>query len=601
VRIEDLLSPEQVATLSDDQVRAIVARARELQRRAQEEGPQSKDELWWWIKENVGIELTRVAVCEGHTSPLDFLWDIFSRNTTSALLVANRGGSKTFVVALFHFLSAKFWPGYTGLSFGATQEQGNRCYEHMIPWVYTHKKTADGDEMLVKRPEIASTTKGGSGGGGKTYWKSGSKVEVVPGTEKAVNGPHPNTAHADEVEQIDQATWDESRNMAVAGTAKDGRMIAAQDILTSTRKSKHGRVQKLMNAIKDAAKQGLKPAHKLYIWCFVETTQKQTNCRSAPQNAERLAVDDPTLCDCHTVLGDGTMEDGSPRTFDKVCAGRLWYSDGWRPLEEVQNTFQQNSKVVWNAQQECSEPDTEGNYIDWDERKHEVFGFRPHPEQGPIYMAVDWGGTNPHAVNWYQRLDYALAVRNMNGDRLVLPQDSYVCFDEIYVSEVATGDIARRVIKREQDYRAEFPGWVVKGRFADPQGKADRLEFRDQGLKTEWPVGTRDFGYMLTKVQTEHREGRLYADPQKCPNFVAEVGMWRENPRTGEQLDEFNHCMSNLRYCIANVDRLERKDAKRRLSAATSGARSVARRAANRRKRGPVGYDRRPNPLSEFA
>ena len=49
MRLEDLLTPEQVATLSDDQVRAIVARARELKRRIQDEGPQSKEELWWWL------------------------------------------------------------------------------------------------------------------------------------------------------------------------------------------------------------------------------------------------------------------------------------------------------------------------------------------------------------------------------------------------------------------------------------------------------------------------------------------------------------------------------------------------------------------------
>ena len=45
----------------------------------------------------------------------------------------------------------------------------------------------------------------------ETVWKNASRVEVLPGTPQAVNGPHPQKAHADEIEQMDDSTWRESR------------------------------------------------------------------------------------------------------------------------------------------------------------------------------------------------------------------------------------------------------------------------------------------------------------------------------------------------------------------------------------------------------
>lgn len=588
------------ANMNDEAMRAIIARARELKRRQTDEGPQSKDELWQWVKDNLGYEITRESVCEGHCAPLDFLWDVYSEDIGSVLLIANRGGGKTFFTAMLHYLNSKFKPGCDSLTFAASVEQANRCYEHLIPWLFEHKKDSDGDEKLILKSEVDKSRRGGTAGGGKTRFKNSSKVEAVASSKNAVNGPHPHKAHADEVDLIDPEVWEESRNLAIAGKTSDGRLIRAQDILTSTRKYKNGRVQKLVNDVKEALKRGLKPPHVLKFWCFVETAENQPNCREHPSNVKRKAENDPTLCDCHEVAGKGTDKEGNLRTFDKTCAGRLWYSHGWRPLEEVQNTFQQNVESMWNAQQECKEPETEGNYIKWVESMDEVYNFIPYPEQGPIYMGVDWGGTNAHAVLWIQRLDYAVSVRNSAGEEILMPQDAYVVFDEIYLSEIATHELAGKVIEREVYWRNRLSGWGVKKRFADPQGKADRLAFRDNGLSTEWPVGTRDFGYMLTKVQQAHIDNMLFADPERCPMFVLEIGDWKENPRSnGKELDEFNHAMSAMRYAIANIDRLERREEKKRQSAKVSSMNRVLKRRF-RKRHGPMGYNVKANPLSEF-
>ena len=80
----------------------------------------------------------------------------------------------------------------------------------------------------------------------------GSKVEVLGGTVAAVNGPHPQKAHSDEVEIMRADTWRESRNLASAKTTPDGRHIMAQNYATSTMKWKGGRVWQILQSFQRA-------------------------------------------------------------------------------------------------------------------------------------------------------------------------------------------------------------------------------------------------------------------------------------------------------------------------------------------------------------
>ena len=221
---EDMLS--LLGSLSDDELQELLAAQQELEQRLGEVGPQNDDELHEWMKFELGVDIPRVAVCEGHVAPFQFLADLYFERVEAALGVANRGGAKTFLVACLHWLNSRFKPGCESCTFGAIEAQSFRAYAHLKHWIY--------DDNGDKKDEVVSSLMK------ETLFRNGSSIYVLGSTPDAVNGPHPQKAHADEVELMRDDTFRESRNMTVSKRLKDGRILIPQDILTSTRKGPSG-------------------------------------------------------------------------------------------------------------------------------------------------------------------------------------------------------------------------------------------------------------------------------------------------------------------------------------------------------------------------
>lgn len=547
-------------TLDRDTILDMALSFNEIERQLKEDGPEDDDQLWLWVKLNLGISIPRVAVCEDHEAPFTFLADAYFHRYPAIIGMGNRGGGKTFLVALLHWLNSEFRPGIESATFGATENQSLRCYSHLKGWIY--------DNNGNRKSSIKSSVMR------ETVWNSGSKVEVLAGTPEAVNGPHPQIVHGDEVELMREDTWAESRNMAVSKTLPDGTVYPSQEILTSTRKSLQGRMQKLIDGIQEALKAGKIPSYRLVIWCIFEIAKEVPSCQMAPKEErearlEKLGLDPCSLCECDKHM-QGTWpekdENGrpKPRLLTDVCKGRLFRSRGFMPYEDVVQKFKQNSKSVWEAQQECSKPETEHNYLQgYEEARHGIREYSADPLHGPIYMAVDWGGTNPHAVNWYQVLSNDIDVLDFYYDLTRLREGTIVCFDEIYLSEISIGRLATLVKEKEAKWRREYPEWTVAARFADPQGKAARADFKDNGLNTIWKT-TRDFDVQVEWLLREIWEkDRLRVDIGACPMWSAEAQSWqRDSKNPDKQLDEFNHCMSNLRYATANIRSINRRSSK---------------------------------------
>ena len=155
---------------------------------------------------------------------------------------------------VLHFLNSTYKPGCESLSFGATEGQGQRCYQHIEDWCYqrdpeTGRRTKVVKDFIEDKPLKSHTV-----------WKTGSRVEVVAGSENAVSGPHPAKAHADEIDMMEEPVWNQSRGMAVSLPAKGPLpsfmshfhgIIPPQDIATSTRNSTKGRMQVVLDEIDD--------------------------------------------------------------------------------------------------------------------------------------------------------------------------------------------------------------------------------------------------------------------------------------------------------------------------------------------------------------
>jgi hypothetical protein len=539
-----------------------------LSARLRADGPQNDDELHHWVKVNIGADIPRVAVCSDHVAPFSFLADCYFERTSAALGLANRGGSKTFIVAVLHFLNSTFKPGCGSLSFGATEAQGNRCYSHIEDWCY-ERDPQTGRRTDIVLPFIRDKPKKS-----ETVWKTGAKVEVVAGTESAVSGPHPAKAHADEIELMDEGTWNQSRGMAVTNRATGelpifmsgfNGMIPPQDIATSTRNSTKGRMQEIMDEIAEDKRNGNIPAFDLYPWCIWETVAQVPNCRCAdPVERNNACVaaglEADSLCDCNRVV-KGKMPDGTDRTLEKICDGKAFRSRGWKPYIDLARTFKRNTPGTWTLQHECREGQDENNYIqNWSLAEYGIRNYEPHPLYGPIYQGVDWGTSNPAAVLWFQYLTCEVPAIGFNHEPIWLAPHTYVLFREIYVSGIATDALAKRVISVETDYRRLYgASWQVKGRFCDPQGLGDRIIFRNHGLPSAWPIKSRNKLHMIETVQNLVVDDRFAVDVPMCPSFCDEVEAWQKNPKTGKELDKHNHAMSAWRYGITNAEVIEGK------------------------------------------
>jgi hypothetical protein len=367
-------------------------------------------------------------------------------------------------------------------------------------------------------------------------------------------------------------------------------------------------MQSLIDGIKKAQKLGATPDYKLLIWCIFEVAAEVPNCRKAPKKKrearlKELGEDPCSLCDCNKHMKGEWPDTGKPRYLEAVCNGRLFRSRGWMPYSDVVQKFKQNSLMTWEAQQECRKPETEFNYLlGFAEEKHGLRGYEPKPELGMIFMSVDWGGTNPHAVNWYQLLDVDIEATDFYENKVRLIEGTLVCFDEIYKAEIGVDRLAQIVKEHEFKWRTKHKDFKVFARFADPQGKMARLDFKDAGMPTVWKT-TRDFDEQVEWLVRDFWEpGLLRYSVENCPMFKAEAEVWQRDPKTGKQLDEFNHCMSNLRYATANIRSIRRRVKKGRTAPRAKGRHQSATVVRDTRQMvtGPMTVKNRGDAMDEW-
>ena len=512
-------------------------------------GPQTDDELHAWIKANLGVDVPRVSVCDGHCSPFDFIADVYFGRTRNAIAVANRDGGKTFGAAIVHYLRGRFTPGSESCTVGAVEQQAKRAYAHLQKFL--DKPTSEGLVDERKRTQQ------------ETRWKNGSKIEILPGTVNSVNGPHPQLVHADEVELMDPDVFEESLMMPATGFTPNGTEVPAQYIITSTRKRAHGQMAKLVKEVTDAISKGMEPPWDLRIWCIYESAKSVPNCQVAfPDTPET------ERCPCDRIA-NGAWDDGTPRTMMSCCKGRLGRSSGYIPFGDIIRQFTTTSRAVWEAQNECLKPSTKDLVLEnMTPQAYGLKNFVPDPLNGPIVMSWDPGGTNPHAVVWYQFLKVEIDVTRIDGSSVRLRAGSRVAFDEIYETEVGNIAVLKKVRAREHAWSERVIDFKVGLRICDPRMKAARLDW----LTNSPPYKTTFLGTYDVKEQIDHLRddvvdmGYMWAD-MRCEKFWDEVSMWHYKKKKGSALDapetpveDADHAMSTLRYFTTTMKMLLLRD-----------------------------------------
>ncbi|MBA3735122.1 MAG: hypothetical protein H0W90_07990 [Actinobacteria bacterium] len=495
--------------------------------------PETEDELHRFVLDAYGIDMPRVAVCPGHVAPMRALWLIYSRSSRAFIVLASRYGGKTHLAALLHLLFARFLPGHESIQLGSIEKQAQRASDLTEKLLMAESGTAARKHPLVA--EIRRKI---------TQFLNGSKFEIAAMTPNSVNGPHPHFVAVDELEFLpveNAAAWEESRSMS-AGTTE----IPALDLVTSTRKWRGSRMDKLLTAQEQAKARGEETAFEVLTWCFAETAANVPNCGKG--------------CGCDKVVS-GTWGNGKPRTFADECAGKLKRSAGYVPLGEIHAKFKQVARSYWDAQMSCSKPSLELMVLpDFSAARHCFIGWTPLPEVGPIAFGVDWGSTNPSAALWAQ---VVTQDEVMFGDRKI-EKGTIIVFDEIYRANKSGAEVAELCWSREEFWRERVPGFRVQARVHDVQGKQTSRDFiaRYPWQPTWSAQPQKDTPREARLISGLTERDRLLIDTSHVTFLQQEAETWRYPEkrlgRADTPVGEFDHSLSALRFIVGHVSMLQR-------------------------------------------
>jgi hypothetical protein len=488
-------------------------------------GPRTDDELYAYVLKHLGIDIPRTAACADHEAPFQAFADLYFERDLEALWLAPRGGAKTFMAAIWELLSSRFRPGCESLSVAATLEQARRGYQHLTGFL-----RRDGEEGVDTSLKSETT------------WANASRVEIVPGSENAVRGPHPQHVFCDEQEQLEPTVWEASRLMS---RSKPG--IAAQDLVASTRARAHSQMDKLIAECEAAESTGIEPPYHLRRWCVLECGQR---CEESS-------------CDACSSIVKGKWDSGEPRTFADACGGKLRRASGWIPLSDLHRTFRTTSRAAWESEMECRRPSSEGLILpDFSRDRCCVRNYLPVPEVGPVYMSVDMGFENPTATIWVQFVTLngkeIVADGYEGGDRKI-PRRAFVVFDELFKARLSTAQYVALLKEKEASWQRETGNFRVAGRFYDVQASQAARDWAEHGVYLKNHVSGKNVARTTAFVRELADDGLLLVDAS-CVNTIRELESWHYDPyqdgvphkRAGD-----DHCADALRYLIANVRRIE--------------------------------------------
>jgi hypothetical protein len=470
------------------------------------DGIHTKEELDFYIQEYLGYNIPKKRSCPNHISPFRFLYDAFFERIGNAFAYGSRGSGKTRIFSLLNHLDMLFKPGCTITSAGATLDQSHRCYDYFCEYYK--------NPML--KPLLVSNLMSYSEGA------NGSSLEVITGSLKGFNGPHPVKARIDELELIKWEILQEGLSMALS----DGQ-YRPQTIMASTRKWAGGSVARILD---EAVSRGV----KVYNFCALEVLQ----------TCQRECFGDKEHGDCFAYQYQSKDGDYVP-----LCYGAAHNSDGWMPIEDFLDKIALIDRDVilsqWLNRRASDSSLVYGSFwnpdvhiINWERFKYLTGHDRP-PPQWKRYAGLDLGS----------RFAYVKAA--------IDPHGTWYVYYEYYHDGNTEGV---RLLKEHADIIRDSPDFGLEtGTFYDPSGLQESLELGSYGIPMT-PADndvTLGIGEVRRLLQRDSRTGRpniyfledceeslyefeLYAHPTGTDGF----------PSKDDVIKEYDHVLDACRYMI---------------------------------------------------
>lgn len=359
--------------------------------------PRTHDQLHTWIKDNLNITLSRAVRIDGHSSHFDYICHSYFADTIAggpaltskpldAVVLAPRGGGKTFLGALATTLDLVHKPGIQIRILAGSQEQGTRMLAYL--------------RSFFSRPALASLVEG-NGTRTSLILGNGSKVQVLSQSHASVRGIRVHKIKCDEVELFTNEIFSAVQLTTTSATCGEFLVRGTIDCL-STQHLVGGIMQRLVRESNSGAR-------TLFKWSLLDvlsTCDDQYTCRAKP--------DDDTSKDCHLL----SECNGQAKVLSPTIHGHMSIGEALRMKSRV-------DLDTWRSEMLCLRPGrAQAVFTDFDRATHVVTRDPPresdHECSRTILGGMDFGFRSPTVILW--------AIRELwfDGTELITVVDEYV-------------------------------------------------------------------------------------------------------------------------------------------------------------------------------
>ncbi len=411
-----------------------------------------------------GVNVAKESVCEGHSSPGQFLAELVFDRPPMILIHGSRGGGKSFLSALaIHFDSIIYTHHGTRI-LGGSLAQSQQIYEALE--LFDQALPEAGLFKRLLKTEAEYTT--------------GSKVSILAASSTSVRGPHVPRLCLDEVDEIAPDIRESAVGMCMAL-----RGVSPTIAMTSTWHKVGGPMAELIA-------KGRAGAFPVHTFCAFEVLERCPDERSG-RHLEKCP-ECPLMKWCHA--DKDRRADGLPK------AKR---SDGHYTIDSLIQKVQATSERIFESDYLCLGPKADGVWFTQFNELANVSSVAAYDPALPIHISVDSGVST--AAVYAQRTpagkihvfgDYlAEGLSAEDNGRLILAR----------AHDLAPYAMANRAFKVSTDSAGGARNPVGPTVFAE----YDRVGLRGPNGRENWPKypGSVEDSLLLTEAMVRSADGNV--------------------------------------------------------------------------------------------
>jgi len=232
--------------------------------------PESKEELWFYVKVFFGVEIPRTKVCPDCSAPLDALWAAYTMEDPTIIWHAARGSGKTAMITILA-MTLQVTQGIAINILGGSQEQSE------IVLNYIHGKDPNCSSILwnnFRAPEYLKNTAKDTNKH-KSLLFTGGLITALTASDKSVRGKHPCRITADELDSTEFSVVESAlgqpatftKNVIHPDTGEEHKRIVKKGCLfSSTWQRPDGSMTKMMERARARD-------WPIFRWCYKEVVQ----------------------------------------------------------------------------------------------------------------------------------------------------------------------------------------------------------------------------------------------------------------------------------------------------------------------------------------